>query len=436
MGNLASLIGSTVTFPTQGTGAFPFIGQFVYILIGAMHGGGVVGYGLAIIFFVILLKLTLLPLDIANRYFTRRNSVQLAKFAPEVADIKAQYADEPLKANRAVQAFYKQKGYKMGGFCIFTILNLTITLIIFMSVFFALRTVANFNVNEQFKNDLRPIYLKYEAEGLFNANSGDEALQKAFQDEVNKVYNNTRVGFLWVTNIWRPDTWTKKTYDWKSFRSATANVEGSVFSHQEMLKSTYTTQDEWKELTKEEQRELRSTFIADTKEQYQTIFGALNDKNSKGWNGALLLIILAGVTMYFSMVFNMKIMNPKKKDSNTGPPKEEKVGYGMRNVKNKTDGPALPQVNPKTMGMIMKIVFPIMMVVITFISTAALAIYIIANSVISTVITLALHKPVDMFVKWQDKRKTERGDKQPEADPNIINPHAKYFKKKPKGANK
>lgn len=100
----------------------------------------------------------------------------------------------------------------------------------------------------------------------------------------------------------------------------------------------------------------------------------------------------------------------------------------MRDAKNKNE--TLPSVDPVMMGKIMKIVLPAMMVFFTLSSTAALAIYIVTNSVVTTVLTFGLTYPVDKLLKYKDNKKAQSGDKTPKFDGGIINPHAKYFKTK------
>jgi len=82
-------------------------------------------------------------------------------------------------------------------------------------------------------------------------------------------------------------------------------------------------------------------------------------------------------------------------------------------------------------GKVMLFVMPAIMVFFTMSSTAALAIYIITNSLIATGTTLGMNWPVDKLLAWEEKRRVARGDT-PETDTGVINPHAKYFKNKRK----
>ena len=442
MGGLETLISAVVEFPEKGV-FIPFISKFVYILLSAVYNGGAIGYGLAIIFFTLVLRLILVPLDFANRYFTRKNSKAMEKFKPEIDAVKEQYAGDPIAINKATREVYRKNGHKMGGFCAFSIINLVLTLIIFMTVFYSLRSVADYNVNAQYVNHLQPVYQEYEAKGLFDTNAATvmpdyEEQKNQFTVDIRKAYSNSRVGFLWVTNIWKQDTWVSKTYDWTGFYNATNKVEGSIVPPPKKKGKPLAyfpydgiTKSEWNELGAEARVELHNDYIERTKTQYNTIFGEITP-TQKGWNGMLFLLILAGVVTYFSAVINMKLMQSGKKKEDAKP-KETQAQYSMRNVKNQGDKPNKPVVDPAMMGKIMKFVLPIIMVWFAMISTAALAIYIIFSSLFATLITMGMRYPVNWLLDWQEKRAAAKRGEDPTTDPDqqpVINPHAKYFKKK------
>jgi len=491
MGDLTTLISGIVEFPEKGVTIFGFISKFVFILLEAVYNGGVIGYGLAIIFFTIILRLMLVPLDFANRYFTRKNAKAMEKFKPEIDAIKEQYAGDPIAINKATREVYRKNNHKMGGFCAFSIINLALTLIIFMTVFYSLRTVADYNVNAQFKNHLQPIYAKYELQKNtefldeeetihnplyeldFHGVYADPDLKAAFNKDVLAAYNKSRVGFLWVTNIWKQDTWVSKTHNYTGFYNATLKVEGSLFhqnnyqnlidarldenpneykdnfkayitkSIQKSNKKTWASWASWADVPSKAQSKIHDEYIRiitesafdayykETETQYNAIFAEIKP-TQKGWNGLLLLIILAGAVTYFSTVINMKLMNSGKKKEDPAKSKEIKVQYSMRDAKTQTEGPTKPAIDPAKMTKIMKFALPIMMIFFTFISTAALAIYIISSSVFAALLTMAMKYPVNKLLDWQEKRAAKRGDAPPPANPDqvVINPHTKYFRKR------
>jgi len=424
MGDLTNLIlTGTVEFPSSISGApwplnwFPFIGHFVYAIISGMYGGGVVSYGVAIIFFTIILKLILLPLDFLNKYFTKRNARFMKKIKPEEDTLKEQYASDPMQLHRARQELYRKHGYKMSGFCIFMFINLFVTMAIFFSVFGALRFVADYNVGLQV-HAVQGVYQE------FSANDNDFAPINGvtFEEAINTAYSEHAVGFLWIRNIWKEDVpWTNAT------------LTSGQFLRHVLRDAEFIPEDELILINAERIQEGLPTTsrAAIAHAQFEIIYNSLDSTHKRNWNGLLILIVLAGITSWASAYLTSKMMN-KSKPTDPTTPKEQKVEYSMRNTKNQSDQSKIPTVDPVVMGRIMKIILPIVMVYFTMISTAALAIYIIMNSIITTALVAGLSYPVDKLLDWQEKRKMARGDTPPETEAGVINPHAKYFKNKRK----
>ena len=446
MGDLINLLGGIVEFPSRGAG-IAFIGKFVYILIKGLGGGGAVNYGVAIIFFTIILKLILLPLDFINRFFTKRNSNMMTKIKPEEDELREQFGSDMLQFNRARQAIYKKHGYKMSGFCLFSIVNMVVTLMIFISVFSSLRAVATHNVRLQVQ-DLQAVHQVY----TFDTATADTlAFEKAlakkdagmsFEQAINVTYNERSIGFLWIKNIWRQDVpWANSALSEGEYVSnSNREVNQMKIDHFKDLliqefhdnRDSELSDSEFDELLAEfeltlEQQTDAQYMTAIVRFEYRTIYKELDSSHKRKWNGLLILVILAGVSSWGSAYITAKMTKAKNQNKKT---KEQIVQYSMRKAKTQTDNP-IPQVDPAAVGKIMMFVLPAIMVFFTMSSTAALAIYIITNSLISTGITFGLNWPVDKLLAWEEKRRAERGDL-PDTDTDVINPHAKYFKRRKK----
>jgi len=379
-----------VFFPSQGGGWFPWIGEACYGLISWIHNNGAIGYGVAIILFTILLKLILSPLDFATKYFTKKNANFMQKIKPEEDELRQQYCNEPQKLMLARQQLYRKHGYKMGGFMLFMILNLFVTMAVFFSVFGALNSVASHNVNLMSQNLQNAYVLHYE-----NGTLEEGTLEgRTFAEDINQIYRDHTIGFLWVDNIWKSDTPTNSALTFGEFNRGVRE---------------HTTQET-------------------AQAQYNHIMANLDSDQTRSWNGLFLLIALAGITAWASAHIASKVMAKKKSDEDNKP-KEEKVYHSMRDAKNQNDQ-QLPTVDPVMMGKIMKIILPTIMVFFTLSATSALAIYIIMSSIMSTIITMGMGYPVDKLLAWQEKRKAANGDGPDSYDPQTINPHAKYFKTK------
>ena len=404
---------SEVFFPQNAGGWFPFIGKMAYGLIGWIHNHGAVGYGVAIIIFTILLKLILMPLDFATKYFTKKNGNAMAKMKPDLDAVRDTYKADPRAMLAAQRQVYQKHNYKLGNFMLIMLLQMFVSMAIFFSIFSALRNVADYNmrvtanaVYQTYQEFYTTEYVEDEDGGEWQSVLKPEKTAEDFTVAINNTYTEHLVGFLWIQNIWRQDL---------PIASYLVNSEYTIYNQNAVNGVA------WKDLSqadRDKQTQMRE-------HEYNFFTPLIDPVNKRSWNGLLILIVLAGVTSWASAWLSAKIMTKKKKDE---PKKEVEAAYSMRDIKNKAD--AMPAIDPQMMGKIMKIILPAIMVIFTLMSTAALAIYIVVNSVMSTVVTYALTYPVDKLVAWQEKHKKTGGTNEP--DLSVINPHAKYFKGKGK----
>jgi YidC/Oxa1 family membrane protein insertase len=392
------LLNGTVQFPFgRATGWFPFIGEFVYILISWIHAHGAIGYGLAIILFTVVFKLILSPLDFLTKYLSKRNSNKLAKMKPEEDELKRTYGADPMKLMAARRELYARHNYKMGGFMLFMMLNMFVTLVIFFSVYAALRNVASYNI---------ALTVQELQATLHQTENSDEQTRA---DALNATYKEHAISFLWIDNVWKQDAlWAPAGLELGEYLADASSTRWITTENEDGSTST----------------EIVQLSTEDRRQEYALIMGCLDKKYQRSWNGLFLLIVLSGVTTWGSAFINTKVMAAKRREQKA---KEPIVGYSMRTaVAVSADG--LPTMDPAATGKIMQIVLPVMMILFTLTTTAALAIYIVTNSILSTAFTFGMNWPVNKLVAWREKR-DKRSDT---IDTNIINPHAKYFKTKRK----
>ena len=415
---MIEMISSVVEFPSGGgiQGAVFSVLGWIYSWMG--------NYGMTIIFFAFLLRLMMSPLDFGTKYFTKKNSINMAKMKPEMDEIARTHGDDPVAMNRARSALMRKHGGGMGGFCLFTLLNLVIMLLVFINVFQALNATSNFNINHQYTK-LQEVYAHYQQAGTLkeetSPGSGEWVASQAFITDINQTHAHYNVGFLWVFNIWRSDTpWTTRTLDFNSFRSVSQGVQGGVLSDGEMRRifNEEVTAGNWQE---NEFSKFREQFISETREQYDFIFGNI-EGSGKAWNGFLLLILAAGGATFLSAWLNMKF-NKQTKVLKEGEKKEE-ISYSVRGANSGQGENKTPQLDPATMGRIMKFVMPAVMMAVALTFTAALAVYIIVGSLVHTAIGFGFNVAIEKILKKQQEKKKETGP-----DMTVINPHAKYFKK-------
>jgi YidC/Oxa1 family membrane protein insertase len=378
---MTNLLLAQILFPSGGN----FIEKIVYNMLEWIMSWGWVNYGFAIIMFTIFVKLIMLPLDFTNRYFTKKNQIMMQKVAPEEKQLKETYAADPIALQRARQELYRKHGVGQGGFCLVMIVNLALTLIVFFSVFSGLRTVANYNIAEEVRS------LQYQYQNSVT-NGEDEV---TIIHNLNNSYEERRVSFLWVKNIWRPDAFTSEIMTYKEYTMAIDKVALPI-----------------------------------EEEDYNKIFGYIKQRNNGWgvfhWNGWMLLVVLAGGVTYLSTSLTM-MMNKKNAPQKVGTKAEPIISYSLRDAKSQNNA---PEIDPAQINTMMKVLMPIVMIVFAVTSTAAMSIYIITSSVVSTAFTLSLGYAVDEIIKRQ-KPKAVKGN---DFDRNVINPHAKYFKNKDKGS--
>jgi YidC/Oxa1 family membrane protein insertase len=281
-------------------------------------------YGLAIVVFSILLKIVLSPLDFYQRKITKNNTEKQAKLKPELDKLQKKYGDKKELLNQKTMELYKKENYNIVGSCFGMLLNMVLTLVIFISLFGAMRNISEFKLANQF-NELETTYnTTYQAE-LVN---GETVATQAAEQAVLVKYTEIKDSFLWVSNVWMPDT--------------SANV---IPSYERFLSLT--------QLEEAEQPE---------EGDYNKVMGVLRQEYS-GWNGYYILIILAGAITYLSQ----KVMQGK---------------LGQNKQKDQADG--APQVNMN----FMLILFPVLMIIFTLSYSAAFALYIVINSAMSMFISM------------------------------------------------
>ena len=124
-------------------------------------------YGLSIIFFTLLIKLCLLPLD----YKSRKGMRKMSALAPKQAELQKKYGHDQEKLNRKLQELYKKEGASPMAGCW--------PLLLSMPILFAMYGAMRYMANEQLVQQTFDLILTGEA---------------AFEP------------FLWVKNLWMPDS--------------------------------------------------------------------------------------------------------------------------------------------------------------------------------------------------------------------------------------
>ena len=140
-------------------------------LVGILNGINSVvnNYGLSIIVFTILIKLVLMPFD----YKSRKSMRRMTTIQPQVAKLQKKYANDKEKLNTKTAELYRKEKINPLSGCVPMLLSFPVLI----AMFGAMRYVANLELAHQ-AIDL-----------LVNP-------AEVFQPE----------GFLWVKNLWMPDS--------------------------------------------------------------------------------------------------------------------------------------------------------------------------------------------------------------------------------------
>lgn len=320
--------------------------------------GGITNYAVVIILLTLLIKLIMSPFDFYNKYITKKNTMMMAKIQPELDKINKTYANNPNMKNQKTAELYKKNNYNVYGTCAGMLVYMVLSMVIFFTLFSTLNSMSAYKISQEFEVLNTTYNTTYEAyqnsyetdkltdSTLLEITAEDYAKGKAEASVVAK-YGEIKNGFLWITNIWRPDTSAKVTLTYDKFISTTKE-DGEVI----------------------------------TKDIYERVMNPIQDSYS-GWNGYFLLAVINGLLSLGSMWLSELISKQRAK----------KKGTPYVNTTNKS----------------MMIVMPIIMAIFTIFYNSAFGIYIVTGSlfqvVTSPLITLIVDSAFEKKAKKQKPTK-------------------------------
>lgn len=381
----------------------------------------ITSYGWAIIVFTIALKIVLSPLDFYQKISMRKTQKQQALIQPELDKIKEKYGDNKELVNQKTMELYQKNKISPLGGCIGMLINLVLTFVIFFTLFGSMNNISQFKVANEYSN------LQYEYE-LFVTNQttinidGDELSHQQCYDYGIDYYNNQtekpkkqdgtdyanaeeygayfaqtcaqvkvsdkfgqiKEGWLWIDNIFRPDTNASAFPSYSEFLKSTNNSLYNVKLEEGTQKEYYYISPVTTEvfyLT--DNAETNAQILADAKVQgekdFNTITGLVQAEYGS-WNGYFILIIFAALSTLASQLLANAGMKAKNK-------KGEEVNV------------------PKQSNKVMMIILPLLMVWFTWSYSAAFAIYIIINSIASALIGYVLNIIISKIDNKSEQKK-------------------------------
>lgn len=309
-------------------------------------------YAWSIILLTLVIKLIMTPLDFFNKKVTRKNTKMQEKIQPELAKLQAKYGDNKNLYNQKVAEVYKANNYNVVGSCLFMIVNLVLTLVIFISLFSGLNAMASKKIIEQY-DTLHQTYQTAYAENYSTSN--DEELAIAFANKnVEEKYLDIKKEYtwLWIDNVWKADMPTNSIPTFKEY----LNIAREVTVDGKLVASNKLTDDQRTKLEAE----------------YEMVMGPLSENVGKT-NGYIILTVLILVTAFLSQW----LMQRKQKMLSAG--------------------------NPMASGKIMMFIMPLMLGFFALTYNSVFALYLLT----SQIITLATTPLIDLILDSLDNRKTK-----------------------------
>lgn len=392
--NLLDVSTNFIDFAVEKIGAtnLNWIGKIIAWLI---EGVGIIGLG--IILFTLILKTITLPLDVYSRINMKKQSLIMEKMRPQMEKLQKQYANDKAMYSQKVMQLQKQNGYSMLGAC----LPLIVTLVIFIVVFNAFSTYSQYanlstynNMVDAYNSSVQTYVKTSENADGFLIEEKDEALGdtaykvnfEAFKkvynsDENNEVklsddfdekteaekmtsvrnyvrtnarqkakeyYEKNKTSFIWVKNLWYPDSmFNKEVPTFSKFSSSISRAMGSG------INETY-------------------------EKSYNEVTADLTAQK-KSYNGYFVLIVLAIGLMFLQQFLSMRSQKAQNELSTVD-------GSGARTNK------------------WMLFLMPVIYGVFSFMYSAAFSLYMITSSAFGLVTMLVVNKLVDVwFAKKQAK---------------------------------
>ena len=304
--------------------------------------GWIVNYGWAIIVFTIVLKLILSPLDILQRVSSQKQARVMGAMQPELDEIKKKYANNPEKMNAEQNKLYQKYNSNLKGVCLPMLISLIVTLVVFFTLYSSIRSLGNEKLYETYRSlDTTYIEASANVEESWSEDEKNEYIALAVQEKYDEQSREN--SWLWVKNVWKADTNTSQFVDFEDYWNYLESNELTAGS------------------TKEE-AQARHEFIV------STIVGDSSDNN-----GYFILIILCALVSFLSQFISTKLLNGKGQKINT-------------------------------MNKVMMAIIPISMLIFAYTSNVVFTLYIITNSLMTTIISTI----ISLIMKHMNKGKTDK----------------------------
>lgn len=330
--------------------------------------GLVNNYAVAIILLTVCVRLCFVPIDFMNKYGSKKSARIQNAMKPELDKINQKYAGQKDLLNQKTMEVYKRHKFNVTGMCFTMLIPMILQLVIFTSIFSALGTVSRYESANQYLEVREAYFSVYEIDVNEELAEGETLLDKleaykntlseeqkqAKLDEANEKalekYRETQDSFLWIENIWLPDSaWTNPVISYKTFLSD-GNIDEELVSE----------------------------------EEFKLVMTSPND-NTRNCNGFFVLVVLSVVTSYLSTAINGWITKSRAK----------KKGLNIN------------QVGVGGSGKLMMWILPMIIGLIILFYNAAFAIY----STMGSLVLLVTNPLMTMFIDMLEFEAIEKEQK-------------------------
>ena len=334
-----------------------FVAKFIYVLY---ENIGNIGW--TVVVFTIILKVAFSPFDVWQRIANRKNAKAMDRMKPQLEVLQAKYGNDKQKFQQEQMALYKRERYSMFGAC----LPMLVPMVLFFIIFAGFREMVGWKVASDYQDcyktfdkvmvqEIGEDWENYIGEGQVY----QEAVEKAQKAVYDFYYSDAQVEgreFLWIKNIFSPDSWTPAVPDYVTATGqsgiATSRIEGVSKTEYELVMGDLIGQGGW-------------------------------GKNGS-WNGWILLPFLSLVLSIVSQKLTTLVQgNGEKKEKKSFKEKWE----NFKNLGQPTNGQGQTEQGQPNMKM-MTYMMPVMFAGFALMYSSAFALYTVVNSLMSTLIQL------------------------------------------------
>lgn len=321
-----------------------------------IYYNGLGNYVIAIILLTLTIKVVLLPLDFLQRYKTSSFSRSQAYLKPQIDKLNKRYGNNQKLLNDNLNKLYKENNVKMGSSCLIMFVSLVLNMVVLLTFWNGMNAVSKFQITNQY-NDCKEVYYSVYDSMVTESSTEEEieAAKRAAQESVLEEYNDTKMSFLWIKNIWRPDTTTKAVPTFDDW----VKISGAKYKNKDKK--------------------------AEAKDEYNDIMGLVLKENQEA-NGYFITPILVLALMIISQWLTRRSQLP---------PKEKRAQMTEEQLKQMKS------------GKIMMFVLPVIMLFFVINTGALFAIYMFVSTLISSCVTPLITKLVNMLEKKQDAKREE-----------------------------